>query len=1166
MAGHRSHRISVGAVAVLAAIAAALPVQHAQASEPLVPTAQLVEDVNKTGGEPPLELTDVNGTVYFTAFDSEHGYELWKSNGTPEGTEMVEDILPGPTGSEPRQLTNVGGTLFFAAYQPETGIELWKSDGTALGTDIVADLSAGPLHTSPDWLTAMGGALYFVGNGPVLWRTNGTADGTIALTSAGTGPYITDLTSAGGALYFAGLTAATGYELWTSNGTLGGTHSVADIYDGTTSSFPSGFVAFDGDVFFTATDQGHGSELWRTGGTPESTARVADIYAGIVGSGPAELTVIDATLFFSAQTFVGDRELWKTDGDETGTVRVADIYPGGAASSPAQFAVLWGQLYFFAHDGVTGRSLRTSNGAGVALVKDFGDGDGDGYGFNRLGIVATDTALFFSADDGTHGTELWTSNDTPGGASLTRDVGASSADSFHSEFDSMAALGDRVFFTADDGFHGRELWVTDRSTGVTELFADIHPTEGSNPTELTVSGDTLYFSAKDEAAGVELWAVDGTATEPVPVLIDLNPFGDSYPIELTDVGGTLYFTADDDAYSGELLKADGTDISLVHDINESVGVGSWPYYLTVVGDAVYYVADDGVHGPEVWRSDAATGTNLVKDVRPEATTGSDPYDLTAVGDRLVFSASDGVNGRELWISDADGSAASLVDINPGPGESQVGGFVDLAGTVLFYADDGSDRGQELWRVEVDGNGLELVKDINDGTGSSYPEYLTTSGSKVFFRADDGTSGQELWTSDGTTLGTASVGDLDLDPRSITAVHGGVVFAGSSDGNVLLWGSTGAAAATVPLGVGPSFGDGPKLITPVSPDTVFFSWNDGVTGREPWSVHLDFDGDGIANPVDEQPSEVSTRFSDVPFGGETVGEITVPTGLRARLSDHSDPAKGLLLVVSETGANGGAKVKVQLDGHGTFSRYLPGTHVVTDPGPVTTVETLVGGPAEIVLGDESMVVVIEAGESAKLTEDGIGIVTVEAIAGTITMVSGTVLTVVMDAGESAKLTENDDGTVTVEAIAGTVTVNGTPLDQDETVVVATSTLTATRLKIGGSRKDPVQGLDGTNFDLSTQLNPATATDALNEVFEIEIGTYDETLPAHSFKRDKRGKFTFSGLVDGVYLKVDITPVAGRGLAIKATGRGANLVDTENPVTVRVAIGNDSASASVNATFS
>src|SRR5439155_5431040 len=88
-------------------------------------------------------LKVVDRPFFFVASEA-NGRELWKSDGTAAGTVLVKDINPGPGDSSPDGLTNVNGTLFFAAFDPTTGRELWKSDGTAAGTVLVGDINPGP--------------------------------------------------------------------------------------------------------------------------------------------------------------------------------------------------------------------------------------------------------------------------------------------------------------------------------------------------------------------------------------------------------------------------------------------------------------------------------------------------------------------------------------------------------------------------------------------------------------------------------------------------------------------------------------------------------------------------------------------------------------------------------------------------------------------------------------------------------------------------------------------------------------------------------------------------------------------------------------------------------------------------------------------------------------
>ena len=105
-------------------------------------------------------LTDVNGTLYFQAYEPATGYELWKSDGTLAGTELVKNINPGiQSESQIGNLTDVNGTLFFRANDSTNGTELWKSDGTAAGTVMVKDINPGG-DSNPLYLTNVNGTLY----------------------------------------------------------------------------------------------------------------------------------------------------------------------------------------------------------------------------------------------------------------------------------------------------------------------------------------------------------------------------------------------------------------------------------------------------------------------------------------------------------------------------------------------------------------------------------------------------------------------------------------------------------------------------------------------------------------------------------------------------------------------------------------------------------------------------------------------------------------------------------------------------------------------------------------------------------------------------------------------------------------------------------------------
>ena len=266
----------------------------------------------------PQNLTVVGGTLFFTASDGENGVELWKSDGTAAGTVLVKDIRPGstydpstdddvPNSSEPANLTNVNGTLFFTADDGEHGVELWMSDGTASGTRIVKDINPGADSSTPSNLIHVGDTLYFTADdgthGVELWMSDGTAAGTVLVKDIRDGSADSNpghLTSAGDFLYFTADDGTHGVELWMSDGTASGTHMVQDINPGADSSSPSNLTHVGGTLYFAADDGTHGVELWRTNGTASGTYLVGDIRAGGAGSNPSYLTGAAGTLMFAA--------------------------------------------------------------------------------------------------------------------------------------------------------------------------------------------------------------------------------------------------------------------------------------------------------------------------------------------------------------------------------------------------------------------------------------------------------------------------------------------------------------------------------------------------------------------------------------------------------------------------------------------------------------------------------------------------------------------------------------------------------------------------------------------------------------------------------------------------------------------------------------------------
>ena len=327
----------------------------------------------------PTGLIRMGGTVLFAASDSAAGQELWKTDGTAAGTARVKDILPGASGSDPRRLTAVGARIYFKANSGPGNQELWTSDGTAAGTVLVEDIRPGAAPSELDHLTAVAGRLFFTAN-----------DG------------------------------ASGREPWVSDGTAAGTFRVKDIVPGTGSSLgpppnvatlsdldPRMMSAALGSTFFFLADDGSGEELWASDGTEAGTQRVKDIRPGSLGSQPRWLTVVEGRLFFSADDGTHGRELWLSDGTEAGTILVADLLPGTGSSLPRELVAVGETLVFSATDGVHGVEPWASDGSWTRMLGDLAPGALPSSPTRFAATAGGSDKIFFAANDGTTGFELW---------------------------------------------------------------------------------------------------------------------------------------------------------------------------------------------------------------------------------------------------------------------------------------------------------------------------------------------------------------------------------------------------------------------------------------------------------------------------------------------------------------------------------------------------------------------------------------------------------------------------------------------------------------------------------------------------------------------------------------------------------------------------------------
>ena len=261
-----------------------------------------------------------------------------------------------------------------------------------------------------------------------------------------------------------------------------------------------------GDTFyFDASDQTNGTELWAYDTSNHSEWRVDDMRPGPLASQPGTsmIILVGDTIYFSADDGSTGKELWAHNTSNHSAWRVDDINSGSADSHPGNLMelLIGDTLYFSADDGTTGRELwahNTSNSSDPWQVADINSGVGHGDPGKHLSMVIDDV-LYFSADDGSTGGELYAYNTSNGSdpwlvADLFSGVTGSSPGHFM-----QVLVDDIIYFDARGGnSNGIELWSYDTTDHSTQRVTDINSGTGhSMPGEYLshLVGDTIYFSA-----------------------------------------------------------------------------------------------------------------------------------------------------------------------------------------------------------------------------------------------------------------------------------------------------------------------------------------------------------------------------------------------------------------------------------------------------------------------------------------------------------------------------------------------------------------------------------------------------------------------------------------------------------------------------------------------
>jgi len=463
------------------------------------------------GGIQPNLFGYGQGKLYFDSVDPVTGRELYVSDGTTAGTRLLRNLAPETRSqpSDPRDLFEFDGKLYFTADDGISGRELWVSDGTQGGTQLVIDIAPGTESSNPLSLFTLAGKLYFFardvanGNSYKMYTTDGTAAGTHMVVAAiprealygGQTPCGATVATLGGHAYLNLYELGFTTSLWRTDGTAAGTVRFQDT--SAIVSDPCWLTAFKGRNYFAATQYDTvGNELFSAapGATPSV---VVDFVPGTQGTSPVELTVFNDRLYFMGMTAAGMWKIFSTDGVAAGVTAL-----DSTAQFPNNLRVANGKLFF----------LHTSPvyAGGVPLLA----GDGTTAGTARVGTIgvfgplfSNGARVFFSGTSPANPTldvQPWVSDGTNGGTfSLASGAFPEASQIYFWDFHGATIL---QVHQADGE---AQLWRTDGTVAGTRLLGDAGvAAQNHYPVKHMAAGQTFYFVADKDGSGTELFAVD----------------------------------------------------------------------------------------------------------------------------------------------------------------------------------------------------------------------------------------------------------------------------------------------------------------------------------------------------------------------------------------------------------------------------------------------------------------------------------------------------------------------------------------------------------------------------------------------------------------------------------------------------------------------------------
>ncbi|RKG84063.1 HYR domain-containing protein [Corallococcus terminator] len=703
-----------------------------------------------------------------------YSHTLSLSQEDPASTRLLKAVSSNISYAGATSFGKVGSQLIFAWATTAEGSELWRTDGTPAGTVLAKDLVPGAESSGPTRGTLLGDRVYFLSNtvtGSALWRTDGTAEGTVEVMAfAAKLPTTVDMRRVGTTLVFNANDGVTGSEPWTSDGTAEGTLRLGDLNPGASGSSLDEFAVSGDRLHFLATVEGH-KEVWASDGTVAGTRRVKAVDPAM------HLTWSPDTLgraLFGAEEG-GRMKAWLSDGTVTDPPPFRVVAASNGSSNPTQFVSVGPTAYFVPGlkrpvldpivqtDGTpegTRDAIALPYGASTGYPSQLTPLEGGKLAFRSsysnlyvgdpvAGTAASSNGAGSPQDFKPVGTklvglwwqspyfQLWTH--TESSTTTTRLLSLSGT---LSNSPRLFPVGNVLVFAYFNASAYR--WDLMRTNGTASGTTRVTQVP-AQPESFTSAGGLAWYVAQGA-----LWRSDATLSG----TLALTATQGLAPEDLKATGGLLFFTATEAGVGREPWVSDGTVAGTRRIADFQPGEGSSQLLAATLHHGTPYLLLQNAQGRFLVRTDR-TPAGTVKVAEATGATW-----LVSRGGALLFDAAEPATGLEprFYLPGASGSTL-LGDVTPGPLGSAPGVPV-FAGSRMVFAATAVEEGREPFAIELDGTPPTVTSGLEG-----------TLGGGGFYRSDVSVRFQAGDTESGTALSTVGCEPLtvvsDTPGQSVT---------------------------------------------------------------------------------------------------------------------------------------------------------------------------------------------------------------------------------------------------------------------------------------------------------------------------------------------------------------------------------------------------------------